>query len=44
MGGLAEATNLFGGLLGSTFNVIFQTQLERLQDGDRLYYLAAPPG
>ena len=39
VGGLAEKTNLFGGLLGSTFNYVFQNQLENLQDGDRLYYL-----
>ena len=39
IGGLAEKQNLFGGLLGSTFNYIFETQLEALQDGDRLYYL-----
>jgi Ca2+-binding RTX toxin-like protein len=44
VGGLAEITNLFGGLLGSTFNYVFQTQLESLQDGDRLYYLARTPG
>ena len=44
VGGLAEVTNLFGGLLGSTFNYVFQTQLEKLQDGDRLYYLARTPG
>ncbi|MEP7089988.1 MAG: peroxidase family protein [Nocardioidaceae bacterium] len=44
VGGLAEVTNLFGGLLGSTFNYVFQTQLENLQDGDRLYYLARTPG
>jgi Ca2+-binding RTX toxin-like protein len=44
VGGLAEATNLNGGLLGSTFNYVFQTQLENLQDGDRLYYLARTPG
>jgi Ca2+-binding RTX toxin-like protein len=44
VGGLAEVTNLFGGLLGSTFNYVFQTQLESLQDGDRLYYLARTPG
>ena len=44
VGGLAEKTNLFGGLLGSTFNYVFQTQLESLQDGDRLYYLARTPG
>ena len=39
IGGLAEKQSLFGGLLGSTFNFIFETQLEHLQDGDRLYYL-----
>ena len=39
IGGLAEKQNLFGGLLGSTFNFIFETQMERLQDADRLYYL-----
>jgi Ca2+-binding RTX toxin-like protein len=39
VGGLAEVTNLNGGLLGSTFNYVFQNQLENLQDGDRLYYL-----
>lgn len=39
IGGLAEKQNLFGGLLGSTFNFIFETQLENLQDADRLYYL-----
>ena len=44
VGGLAEITNLFGGLLGSTFNYVFETQLEKLQDGDRLYYLARTPG
>jgi Ca2+-binding RTX toxin-like protein len=44
VGGLAEVTNLFGGHLGSTFNYVFQTQLEKLQDGDRLYYLARTPG
>ena len=44
VGGLAEVTNLFGGLLGTTFNYVFQTQLENLQDGDRLYYLARTPG
>ncbi len=44
VGGLAEITNLFGGLLGSTFNYVFQTQLEKLQDGDRLYYLNRTPG
>jgi Ca2+-binding RTX toxin-like protein len=44
VGGLAEVTNLNGGLLGSTFNYVFETQLEKLQDGDRLYYLARTPG
>ena len=39
IGGLAEKQNLFGGLLGSTFDFIFETQMESLQDGDRLYYL-----
>ncbi len=39
IGGLAEKQNLFGGLLGSTFDFIFRSQLENLQDGDRLYYL-----
>ena len=44
VGGLAERTNLFGGLLGSTFNYVFEQQLTELQDGDRLYYLARTPG
>ncbi|MGA8211410.1 MAG: peroxidase family protein [Nocardioidaceae bacterium] len=44
IGGLAEVTNLGGGLLGSTFNYVFQNQMEELQDGDRLYYLARTPG
>ena len=44
VGGLAEITNLFGGLLGSTFNAVFQLSLENLQEGDRLYYLARTPG
>ena len=34
----------FGGLLGSTFNYIFETQLEKLQDGDRFYYLPRTDG
>jgi Ca2+-binding RTX toxin-like protein len=44
VGGLSEITNVFGGLLGSTFNYVFQNTLENLQDGDRLYYLARTPG
>ena len=39
IGGLAEKINLFGGKLGSTFEYVFRTQMEALQDGDRLYYL-----
>jgi len=39
IGGLAEKINLFGGKLGSTFEYVFRTQMESLQDGDRLYYL-----
>jgi hypothetical protein len=44
VGGLAEKQMPFGGLLGSTFNFVFETQLEKLQDGDRLYYLHRTPG
>ena len=44
VGGLAEVTNLFGGLLGSTFNYVFQLSLENLQESDRFYYLARTPG
>ena len=44
IGGLAEETMPFGGMLGSTFNFVFETQLEALQDGDRLYYLARTAG
>eukprot|EP01041_Mallomonas_annulata_P035813 gene35813-58821_t len=44
MGGLAENTNPFGGLLGTTFNYVFETQLTDLQNGDRFYYLARTPG
>ncbi len=44
VGGLAEVTNLFGGLLGTTFNYVFQSSMENLQDGDRLYYLNRTPG
>jgi Ca2+-binding RTX toxin-like protein len=34
----------FGGLLGSTFNYVFETQMEKLQDGDRFYYLTRTAG
>ena len=39
IGGLAEKQMPFGGLLGSTFNYVFENQLEKLQNGDRFYYL-----
>ncbi|WP_193315211.1 peroxidase family protein [Nostocoides sp. F2B08] len=38
-GGLAERVNPFGGMLGSTFNFVFEEQMEALQFGDRFYYL-----
>ncbi|MEY4176196.1 MAG: hypothetical protein RI900_3361 [Actinomycetota bacterium] len=44
MGGLAEAPPLFGGMLGSTFNFVFESQMEALQDHDRLYYIARNAG
>ncbi|WP_304441378.1 peroxidase family protein, partial [Kineosporia sp. R_H_3] len=44
VGGLAETTNPFGGLLGTTFNYVFENQLTNLQNGDRFYYLARTPG
>ena len=44
VGGLAERQAPFGGLLGSTFNYVFETQLENLQDGDRFYYLQRTDG
>ncbi len=44
IGGLAEAQMPFGGLLGSTFNFVFETQMENLQDGDRFYYLERTAG
>ena len=34
----------FGGLLGSTFTFVFETQMEALQNGDRFYYLARTAG
>lgn len=39
MGGLAEQIAPFGGMLGSTFNYVFERQLENLQNADRFYYL-----
>ncbi|WP_447764649.1 peroxidase family protein [Sphingopyxis panaciterrae] len=39
IGGLAEEIMPFGGMLGSTFNFVFEVQMESLQNGDRFYYL-----
>jgi len=39
IGGLAEEIMPFGGMLGSTFNFVFEVQMENLQSGDRFYYL-----
>ncbi|GBF27484.1 leukotoxin [bacterium MnTg02] len=44
IGGLAEAIMPFGGMLGSTFNFVFEVQLESLQEGDRFYYLGRTAG
>ncbi|PTR14803.1 Ca2+-binding RTX toxin-like protein [Nitrosospira sp. Nsp2] len=44
IGGLAESKMEFGGMLGSTFNFVFETQLENLQNGDRFYYLSRLQG
>ncbi|MFD1302084.1 peroxidase family protein, partial [Methylobacterium marchantiae] len=44
IGGLAEELNEFGGMLGSTFNFVFEYQMEHLQNGDRLYYLSRTQG
>ena len=44
VGGLAEEQQAFGGLLGATFNYVFEKQMEDLQDGDRFYYLSRTAG
>lgn len=44
IGGLAEKQMPFGGLLGSTFNFVFEVQMENLQSGDRFYYLSRAQG
>ena len=44
IGGLAEANPEFGGMLGSTFNYVFEAQMENLQNGDRFYYLTRTQG
>jgi len=44
IGGLAEAKTEFSGMLGPTFNFVFESQLENLQNGDRFYYLSRTQG
>jgi Ca2+-binding RTX toxin-like protein len=44
IGGLAEEKMEFGGMLGNTFNFVFETQMENLQNGDRFYYLSRTQG
>ncbi|MDZ4280055.1 MAG: peroxidase family protein [Hydrogenophaga sp.] len=44
IGGLAEAKTPFGGMLGSTFNFVFEEQMEKLQNADRFYYLERSAG
>ncbi|MDN3524741.1 peroxidase family protein [Halomonas sabkhae] len=44
IGGLAEKIMPFGGMLGPTFNAVFELQLENLQEGDRFYYLSRTQG
>ena len=44
IGGLAEEIMPFGGMLGSTFNFVFEVQMENLQSGDRFYYLSRTQG
>jgi Ca2+-binding RTX toxin-like protein len=44
IGGLAEKKMPFGGFLGSTFNAVFEAQMELLQDLDRFYYLTRTQG
>ena len=44
IGGLAEKKIAFGGQLGTTFNFVFEVQMEKLQEGDRFYYLSRTQG
>jgi Ca2+-binding RTX toxin-like protein len=44
IGGLAEKAPEFGGMLGTTFNYVFEAQMELLEAGDRLYYLSRTQG
>ena len=39
IGGLGERPAVFGGMLGTTFNHVFEEHMEDLQNGDRFYYL-----
>ena len=41
---MAEEQQTNGGLLGSSFNFVFENQLEALQNGDRFYYLSRTAG
>ncbi|MBI2316250.1 MAG: heme peroxidase, partial [Betaproteobacteria bacterium] len=44
IGGLAEEQMPFGGMLGSSFNFVFENQMEKLQNADRFYYLERNSG
>ncbi|MEQ9094246.1 MAG: peroxidase family protein, partial [Miltoncostaeaceae bacterium] len=44
IGGLAEAPPALGGMLSPTFAFVFRSTLEKLQSGDRFYYLARLEG
>jgi Ca2+-binding RTX toxin-like protein len=44
IGGLAEKAPEFGGMLGTTFNYVFEAQMELLEAGDRMYYLSRTQG
>ncbi|PTE19728.1 hypothetical protein C5F48_21330, partial [Cereibacter changlensis JA139] len=44
IGGLAEALMPFGGMLGSTFTFVFESQIQNLQNADRFYYLSRTQG
>jgi Ca2+-binding RTX toxin-like protein len=44
IGGLAEKLQPFGGMLGSSYAYVFGTQMLRLQNHDRFYYLSRTAG
>jgi Ca2+-binding RTX toxin-like protein len=44
VGGIAEEKRPFQGYLGSTHNFVFESQMEALQNADRLYYLHRTAG